>query len=176
MPDFAAQLVSVVGHVQDLGAAIRSLTSTTPFRRLWFGDREVCHLLHFEGLIETTSLPHQQELDRGGTWLPQDPTLSLLRIIGSAHSTSPLGHLTLDPADAQGKGWDYIIKGERKSRRRRVGGDGSLIFISQQAEKEAGVLPFAYLLTFDLFINKRAPCAARFHHGSQTEEGKSPFP
>ena len=46
--------------------------------------------------------------------------------------------------------------------------------------KEAGlknvVLYMFRLLTFDLFINKPAPCAARFHHRSQTEEGKSPFP
>jgi hypothetical protein len=32
------------------------------------------------------------------------------------------------------------------------------------------------LLTFDLFINKPAPCAARFHHGSQKGEGRNPFP
>ena len=40
--------------------------------------------------------------------------------------------------------------------------------------------PFAFsrlrALTFDLLINKPAPCAARFHHGSQKGEGKGPFP
>ncbi len=32
------------------------------------------------------------------------------------------------------------------------------------------------LLTFDLFFNKPAPCAARFHHRSQKKRGEGPFP
>ena len=38
------------------------------------------------------------------------------------------------------------------------------------------ILDCKYFLTFDLLFNKPAPCAARFHHGSQKGEGKGPFP